>query len=117
MITKLKKITLIFIINKIHKMKKIFIILLFALSFISAKGQAVLTKESEKKVMLATDSVNKIIKTTESKGVNKSLLNPELNNPSNSNQLLFVQCSGFINKGVRCKTKVSNKTGRCFQHK
>jgi hypothetical protein len=94
-------------------MKKIFIILLFALSFISAKGQAVLTKESEKKVMLATDSINKIIKTTESKGVNKSLLN----NPSNSNQLLFVQCSGFINKGVRCKTKVSNKTGRCFQHK
>jgi hypothetical protein len=94
-------------------MKKIFIILLFALSFISTKGQSVLAKESEKKVMLATDSTNKIIKTTESKGVNKSLLN----NPSNSNQLLFVQCSGFINKGVRCKTKVSNKTGRCFQHK
>ena len=88
-------------------MKKIFIILLFVLSFNSVKGQAVLTKESEKKVMLATDS----------KGVNKSLLNPELNNTSNSNQLLFVQCSGFINKGVRCKTKVSNKTGRCFQHK
>ena len=98
-------------------MKKIFIILLFALSFISAKGQAVLTKESEKKIILATDSINKIIKTTESKGVNKSLLNPELNNPSNSNQLLFVQCTGFINKGVRCKTKISNKTGRCFQHK
>jgi hypothetical protein len=98
-------------------MKKIFIILLFALSFISAKGQAVLTKESEKKVMVATDSTNKIIKTTESKVVDKSLLNPELNNPSNSNQFLFVQCSGFINKGIRCKTKVSNKTGRCFQHK
>jgi len=97
-------------------MKKIFIVLLFVLSFNSTKGQ-VLTKESEKKVMVATDSTNKIIKTTESKGVNKSLLNPELNNPSNSNQLLFVQCSGFINKGIRCKTKVSNKTGRCFQHK
>lgn len=97
-------------------MKKIFIVLLFVLSFNSTKGQ-VLTKESEKKVMVATDSTNKIIKTTESKGVNKSLLNPELNNPSNSNQLLFVQCSGFINKGIRCKTKVSNKNGRCFQHK
>ena len=97
-------------------MKKIFIVLLFVLSFNSTKGQ-VLTKESEKKVMVATDSTNKIIKTTESKGVNKSLLNPELNNPSNTNQLFFVQCSGFINKGVRCKTKVSNKTGRCFQHK
>ena len=97
-------------------MKKIFIVLLFVLSFNSTKGQD-LTKESEKKVMVATDSTNKIIKTTESKVVDKSLLNPELNNPSNSNQLLFVQCSGFINKGVRCKTKVSNKTGRCFQHK
>ena len=46
-------------------MKKIFIILLFVLSFNSVKGQAVLTKESEKKVMLATDSTNKIIKTTD----------------------------------------------------
>ena len=112
MITKIKKINLIFKIKTIPEMKKIFIVLLFVLSFNSTKGQ-VLTKESEKKVMVATDSTNKIIKTTESKGVNKSLLN----NPSNSNQLLFVQCSGFINKGVRCKTKVSNKTGRCFQHK
>jgi hypothetical protein len=116
MITKIKKINLIFKIKTIPEMKKIFIVLLFVLSFNSTKGQ-VLTKESEKKVMVATDSTNKIIKTTESKGVNKSILNPELNNPSNSNQLLFVQCSGFINKGIRCKTKVSNKTGRCFQHK
>jgi hypothetical protein len=98
-------------------MNKIFLMMLVVLSFKTTKAQDVPTKESGKKSMLVIDSSNtKVIKTTESKSANKSILNTASKNTSNSNPLVFVQCSGFINKGERCKVKVSPKNGRCFQH-
>lgn len=90
---------------------------LFLLAFKITQAQDVPTKNSEKKGMLVVDSTNKEIKTTESKSANKSILNPASKNTSNSNPVVFVQCSGFVNKGERCKVKVSTKNGRCFQHK
>lgn len=90
--------------------------MLVVLSFNIAKAQDVPTKESGKKSMLVIDSTNKEIKTTESKSANKSILNSASKNTSNSNLLVFVQCSGFVNKRERCKVKVSSKNGKCFQH-
>ena len=86
------------------------------LSFKITIAQEVSTKEFGKKGSLVIDSINKVIKTTESKSANKSILNTASKNTLNSNQLVFVQCSGFINKEERCKVKVSAKNGKCFQH-
>lgn len=117
MITKLKNLVLILIMNKNYEMKKIFLTILFVLVFKTIQAQEVPTKNSENKGMLVIDSVSKVNKSTESKIASKSILNTASKNTPNSNPLAFVQCSGFINKGVRCKVKVSTQNGRCFQHK
>lgn len=117
MITKLKNLVLTLIMNKNYEMKKIFLTILFVLAFKTIQAQDVSTKNSENKEMLVIDSASKVNKSTESKIASKSILNTASKNNPNSNPLAFVQCSGFINKGVRCKVKVSTQNGRCFQHK
>lgn len=93
-------------------MKKLFFTLLVILFVNFAKGQEIATTESGKKVMLFNDGTFKVI----SEGASQSKLNKELDNSSNVNQSVSVQCSGTTKKGARCKRMVKSANGRCYQH-
>lgn len=93
-------------------MKKLFLTLFVIFSINLAKGQEIATTESGKKVMLFNDGTFKVI----SEGTSQSKLNKESDNSSNSNQSVFIQCSGTTKKGARCKRMVKSANGRCYQH-
>ena len=95
-------------------MKKLFLTLLVIFSINLAKGQEIATTESGKKVMLFNDGTFKVI----SQGINQSQsqLNKGLDNSSDANQSISVQCSGTTKKGTRCKRMVKSANGRCYQH-
>jgi hypothetical protein len=92
-------------------MKKIIFTLLVLLSFNLSKGQEIATTESGKKVMLFNDGTYKVI----TEAPIQSKINKE-SDSTNSNQSVYVQCSGTTKKGSRCKRMVKTANGRCYQH-